>query len=515
MTVPFALSVHSFVNSVGAYVGLGSLVAVALLVLLYFAHARETATLRERLDEAQQRIGGLEGRIAQILQSQASPRGRAPGVPGPLTPAPAPAGLRPAPTGAVRRVPSPATAAGVATGAPVGVAAGAPNRGTALLPAAPAGSGAPALASATKLIPDPAAAGNPDDTLVVSAAAAAAAAAALAADGKGAKDRAAPATAPDTVAPAPGSEPAAPATAAPAMGTTAPAKGATAPAPNAATPATTAPTPAAPVAPAPTPATTPAPVTAAASTAAAAASARVASASPRAAGATPPRVQIGSVPEGAVAAPAAVGGGGGIRRIAGHPESGASLPAFDDEPPAAGRLSGRVLPLAIGVIAIGVIIAGLIVITNAGNSTPGNAAANNSAQTGQSLHKKQSRRIPFKASHVTVAVLNGTAQSGLAGDVGRKLAADGYKKGNITNASSQTQGSTFVYYVSHGRATGANKVAAQHVAGVLKLAPARVRKAGHTVLQSCTISAAGASLGACKANVIVSVGQDRVNLATG
>jgi hypothetical protein len=39
-----SISVHGFVNSVGAYVGLGSLLAVALLVILYFAHARETAT---------------------------------------------------------------------------------------------------------------------------------------------------------------------------------------------------------------------------------------------------------------------------------------------------------------------------------------------------------------------------------------------------------------------------------------------------------------------------------------
>src|SRR5579872_1545701 len=104
MTVPFALSIHKFINSVGSDVGFASIIAVAILILLYFAHARETATLRERLDEAQQRIGGLEARIAQLMQS--AQRGRVPGAvaPGPVAPVPAPPGLRPA--GSVRRIPT-------------------------------------------------------------------------------------------------------------------------------------------------------------------------------------------------------------------------------------------------------------------------------------------------------------------------------------------------------------------------------------------------------------------------
>src|SRR5579884_1023810 len=116
MSLPFALSIHSFVNSVGAYVGLGSIVAVAILILLYFAHARETATLRERLDEAQQRILGLEARVAQMLQAQSGAARRAPGaaapvVPAPVAPAPALARQGTASIPSVRRVPSPAVAA--------------------------------------------------------------------------------------------------------------------------------------------------------------------------------------------------------------------------------------------------------------------------------------------------------------------------------------------------------------------------------------------------------------------
>lgn len=420
-----SISVHGFVSSVGAYVGLASLVAVALLVILYFAHARETATLRDRLDEAQQRISGLEGRVAQLMQMQQAPqRGR-----GPVAPAPPPVAVRPAgaPQGAVRRMPNPATAAAAASPR-IAAAATSPQPGG-LAPSAPAGVGAPALASATKLIPDVAAAGAADDTMFVPPAAVA--------NGKAAEQ-----------------------------------------------------------------------------TAVLAAAARPASASPRSV-APPPRVQIGAEQATAAAATAAPAGGGRVRRIGGNPRPPVvSLPPYDDDSVGGGRFSGALLPLLIAGVAVIVIIAGLVVITNSGGgSTGANATPNHSSTptTGQALHDKKPQAAPFTAAKFTVAVLNGTAQSGLAGDVGGKLAADGYKKGNITNAASQTQGLTFVYYVG----SSANKVAAEHIAKALTLPASRVRKAGAGVLQSCTISATGASLGSCTAQVIVSVGQDRASLATG
>ncbi len=188
------------------------------------------------------------------------------------------------------------------------------------------------------------------------------------------------------------------------------------------------------------------------------------------------------------------------------------LPAFDDDAAGGGRPAGRVLPLLIGIVAIAVIVTGLIVITNTGGGTNNSQVSHNSTtQTGAGLHNHRKAAVPFVAAKETVAVLNGTAQAGLAGDVGSQLAVDGYKKGNITNAAAQTQARTFVYY----RAGKGNKVAAQHVARALKLAPSRVRKAGNSVLQSCSVSSTGASLGGCTANVIVSVGQDRVSLASG
>jgi len=129
-TVPFALSIHNFVHSVGADAGFASILGLAVLVLLYFAQARETATLRNRLEEANGRVGNLESRLVQIAR-----------VAVPVAPpvVPAPAGAVPARPGAAR------------AGSPLPVP---PD--LAPLPGAPVGVAAPALTSATKLIPSPA-----------------------------------------------------------------------------------------------------------------------------------------------------------------------------------------------------------------------------------------------------------------------------------------------------------------------------------------------------------------------
>ena len=101
---PFAFSVHHFINSVGADAGFASIIGLAILVLLYFAQARETASLREQADEAAQRVQQLEARLAQLARSRRRPQRRsrragpprrpaAPAVgPRPATPARSPAG---------------------------------------------------------------------------------------------------------------------------------------------------------------------------------------------------------------------------------------------------------------------------------------------------------------------------------------------------------------------------------------------------------------------------------------
>lgn len=144
MTVPFALSIHHFINSVGSDAGFASIIGLAILVLLYFAQMRETATLRDQAAESAERQRQLEGRLTQVLRAQAA------AVPAPLAqgqPQPAQALRQGAtPARALGGVPAPATAA-PATAAPAGPAVPRPPR------IAPAGVGAPALTAATKLIP--------------------------------------------------------------------------------------------------------------------------------------------------------------------------------------------------------------------------------------------------------------------------------------------------------------------------------------------------------------------------
>jgi hypothetical protein len=127
--IPFALSVHHFISSVGADAGFAAFIAVALLVLLYFSQARETSNLRRRADEAGQRIEELEGELYALSEQ--------------VSALPAEISVRAA-------GPRVATAHGyVPAPAPAGV------DGLTMPPAAPAGVGAPSLAAATRLIPDP------------------------------------------------------------------------------------------------------------------------------------------------------------------------------------------------------------------------------------------------------------------------------------------------------------------------------------------------------------------------
>jgi LytR cell envelope-related transcriptional attenuator len=130
MTIPFALSVSHFVSTVGADAGFAALIGLAILVLLYFAQARETATLREQASHAAEHVQQLEYRLSQLART---------GTPA-ATGTPAPAPVRRAAPAPAQAVAAPAASRTVP---PAPVAA----------PAAPAGVGAPALASATRLIP--------------------------------------------------------------------------------------------------------------------------------------------------------------------------------------------------------------------------------------------------------------------------------------------------------------------------------------------------------------------------
>ncbi len=149
-STPLAFSVHHFINSVGADAGFASIIGLAILILLYFAQARETASLRNHAYEAAQRIQELEARLAQLGRASAPP----PAAP-PISAARATAAVPPA----------------GATPAPAVMAAGPSRVATVGAPVAPAGVAAPALTAATKLIPTPAPAAlapdQPPDATVI------------------------------------------------------------------------------------------------------------------------------------------------------------------------------------------------------------------------------------------------------------------------------------------------------------------------------------------------------------
>jgi hypothetical protein len=170
--LPYALSVHHFVSQVGDYVGFAAIVAVAIMVLLLFAHARETAELRRRAEFAEDELALLHEQVEWLHDAQQP--GDAPGaaMPGSGTgdvgvaavPPPASAaaarGGRTA-DGTVAGAAALATGAGIAAATSTGsagtvAAVPAPasaGRGRAVVFGAPVGVGAPALSSATKLIP--------------------------------------------------------------------------------------------------------------------------------------------------------------------------------------------------------------------------------------------------------------------------------------------------------------------------------------------------------------------------
>src|SRR5450755_2130838 len=131
--IPFAFSVHHFITTVGADAGFAAIIGLAILVLLYFAQARETKSLREQAYQADEQLQQLELRIAELSQAQPSSSATTSWPAPALAPAPAPAGISHPIATSVMAV-----------------------------PAAPAGVGAPALTAATRLIP---AAG--DDELAV------------------------------------------------------------------------------------------------------------------------------------------------------------------------------------------------------------------------------------------------------------------------------------------------------------------------------------------------------------
>jgi len=396
--IPFALSVHHFVNSVGADAGFAAFIAVALLVLLFFSQAREAANLRRRADEADQHVQQLEGQLYALSQQVAA----------------LPAEISVMRTAGPRVAPAPA---GFQT--PVGATAPA-----GFPPAAPAGVGAPALAAATRLIPDPAQpVGEPQPATV----------GLVERDGDHATE-VHPPPAPVPIGGGNGSS--------------------RRPVPAAAT--------------------------------------MQRSVQARQGGPSRPGADA---PRGAPGRP--VGGQG---RPGGPPRSTMAV--------SGGRRStaGRVFTVLAVLLLVAAVVTGVFVI---GNINHGSSKSKSSAAEAAARRALQDRRTSaataVQPSAVTVAVLNGTDTSGLAGAVSNKLGTAGYQKGYVGNfTANQTQTSTSVLYLR------GYKRDATAVATALKLRPTAVQP----IDQGTRQIACPPSSGPCKSGVVVTVGSDLANLAT-
>lgn len=392
-SLPFALSVHHFISSVGADAGFASLIGLALLVLLYFAHARETATLRSRADDAGLRVQELEMQLADLADQVAA-------LPAEISVRAAGPRVAAASGGVAQR----------AVGAPVGGYAP-------LAPAAPAGMAAPALAAATRLIPMP-------EVPVAE-----------------------PEPEPETMHDG--------------------ANGA----------------------------------------------ARVPVAASAGTVQRPVQTPAGGAPRPPAGPGRAVGGGGGNPN---RPNGGQARPTGGQRPPSrAGgyqnsggrpmvpvrpapkrsRIGRVILALAVALIGAAVIAGVFVVLNNRGKS---HKPAKSQTAIGVP-RRTNSRSVLVKPANVTVSVLNGTDQNGLALSVSNQLVAKGFRKGAITNAANQTQTTSIVGY-----SAPAYRADAIAVADTLKLRQTSVQLVNSSTK---TIACSNSPLG-CSSLVYVTAGSD-------
>ncbi len=217
-----------------------------------------------------------------------------------------------------------------------------------------------------------------------------------------------------------------------------------------------------------------------------------------AAGAVPGAVA--TAPNGSAAGPAAPNGSGGTaaRTV---PAAGGYSGSMLNEPP---RRRGWLIAIGGALVAAVVVIALVVVLGSSG----GNSATHTGTGAQHQTDTKKDKAPVVDPSQYRVAVLNGTAVQGLAADVFKVIGAKGFHQGAITNAATQTETQTMVYYVK-----SSDKAAAEKVAQTLGLPDSRVHAATAPVIQSCATNTANVKT-SCNASVVVSVGSDQSKLAS-
>lgn len=152
---------------------------------------------------------------------------------------------------------------------------------------------------------------------------------------------------------------------------------------------------------------------------------------------------------------------------------------------------------ALALLAVAGVVVLLLVLTSSGGGSSSSSSANSAVSSSSAPRSHHGRVAAVNPGNVTVAVLNGTATSGLAHRVALKLTGQGFKQGMVTTATDQTRTTTTIAYLpGHRRA-------AQAVAAVLKLSPGSV-----AAVDQNTQAVACPPPAACTATVIVTVGAD-------
>jgi hypothetical protein len=113
-----------------------------------------------------------------------------------------------------------------------------------------------------------------------------------------------------------------------------------------------------------------------------------------------------------------------------------------------------------GVLALGGAAYGAVeLIGNSGSSGSSPAGQSNGAhRKGGSDGRNRGQRVNVDPSHVTVAILNGTAVQGLAAKIGEQVRAGGFTLGTIGNAARIDQSKSQVLY-RKGQGAAARAVA--------------------------------------------------------
>ena len=163
-------------------------------------------------------------------------------------------------------------------------------------------------------------------------------------------------------------------------------------------------------------------------------------------------------------------------------------------PPPRRPVGRLLLGAAVAVLGLAAVAAAVFVLTNRG----GSSSAHKSAASLASQRVRHANVIAVQPSNVTVSVLNGTDRVGLAGDISKRLTADGYRKGAVTNFSDQTQTTSVVAYM-----TPADRPDALAVASSLKLSRSLVQ-----LIDQNTRAIACPPSQACASQVVVTIGHD-------